>query len=600
MVNRVPDVVIDQIRNSVDIVDVIGDYVQLKKQGRNYFGLCPFHGENTPSFSVSADKQIYHCFGCGAGGNAFSFLMELEGLSFTEAVRTVAEKADIPFEYEEQLPSSSTPKPSNKMIEAHDLLRKFYHHLLVNTKEGQEAYDYLIGRGFTREVIDEFEIGFALDSWEFVTKFLTKRGYEPEELEKAGILVKREGKDSYLDRFRNRIMFPLADLQGKTVAFSGRILGEGQPKYLNTPETSIFSKGKILYNFHRAKKHIRKNQEVILLEGYADVIAAHKAGCFNGVATMGTALTEEQAATIKRNVENVIICYDSDGAGIEAAYKAGQVLTKVGCTVKVAVMPSGYDPDDYVNQYGTEAFRGEVLEASLTLMAFKMRYLRRGKNLQNEAERIRYIDEVVKEISLLPRAVERDHYLRQISQEFSLSLDALKQETQQNNRFEKRKKDNDHVDRNTIARPAVIQSKLLPAYQNAERFLIAHMLKDRDVAFRVQDALQGNFNVEEHRAIVTYLYAFYEEGHEPELSLFMQKLEDPKLSRLASQLAMIDVDEEITEQVLNDYIQQVLIYPKWLTIKEKEQEKQAAERQKDYLKAASIAMEIIQLKKLLK
>lgn len=599
MAERIPDEVIDRIRHSIDIVDVVSDYVQLKKQGRNYFGLCPFHGESTPSFSVAPEKQIYHCFGCGAGGNAFSFVMEMEGLNFLEAVKRLADKIGIPIQLPTDQPQSSIHKPANRMIEAHELLKKFYHHLLVNTKEGEKAFDYLIQRGFTAEMIEEFEVGYALESWDFAMKFLAKRGFSPEEMERAGLLVKRESDGGYFDRFRNRIMFPIYDLQGKTIAFSGRILGEGQPKYLNSPETALFNKSKTIYNFHRAKKHIRKNQEAVLFEGFADVISAFKAGCENGIATMGTALTDEQAKIIRRNVESVIVCYDSDEAGIEAAHKAAHTLNAAGCYVKVATMPKGYDPDEYIQRFGAEKFRQEVVEASLTLMSFKMQYLRKGKNLQNEAERMQYIDEVLREIGSLPKAVERDHYLRQLSEEFSISLEALKQQYQIY-RFEKKKKDNAHWNRNNIARQSASQTKLLPAYQNAERILLSYMLKDQHLAFRIQDMIGGGFNIEEHRALAAYLYGFYEEGHESNISLFVEYLPEKNLVQLVSELAMMSINEELSEQALNDYVQQVLNHPKWLTIKEKEKEKQEAERRKDYVKAASIAMEILQLKKVLK
>jgi DNA primase len=315
---------------------------------------------------------------------------------------------------------------------------------------------------------------------------------------------------------------------------------------------------------------------------------------------LGTALTEEQAKIIRRNVESVIICYDADSAGIEAAHKATSILTNVGCTVKIAVMPDGYDPDDYIKEYGAEKFQNDVINSSLTFMAFQMRYLRRKRNLQNESERMQYIEDVLKEISLLTKAVERDHYLRQLAQEFSISLDALKEQQYQVYRTEKKKKDNDSPNRNNINRQPVVKKSLLPAYQNAERFLIAHMLKDKDVAFRIQDRLQGQFNVEEHRALVLYLYAYYEEGHEPNPSGFIERLPESSLSSLASELAMMSINDELSEQALNDYIQTILVYPQMVVIEKKEAEKQEAERQKDYLKAATIAMEILQLRKTLK
>jgi DNA primase len=292
MGNRIPDELIEKIQRTSDIVDVISEYVQLKKQGRNYFGLCPFHGEKSPSFSVSADKQIFHCFGCGAGGNVFSFLMQHEGYTFIEAAQHLADKENI--ELPTLAPSEKTTsvsKDTEKMIAAHELLKKFYHHLLVNTKEGQHAFDYLLNRGFTKEVIDEFEIGYALDSWDFIAKFLVKRGYDASLMEEAGLLVKKNNSDDYFDRFRNRIMFPIMDHQGMTIAFSGRVLGDEKPKYLNSPETKIFNKSKLLYNFHRARVHIRKNQQVILFEGFSDVISSTRSGVEQAIATMGTSLT---------------------------------------------------------------------------------------------------------------------------------------------------------------------------------------------------------------------------------------------------------------------------------------------------------------------
>jgi DNA primase len=603
MGNRIPEETIEKIRQSVDIVDVISEYVQLKKQGRNYFGLCPFHGENTPSFSVSTDKQIFHCFGCGAGGNVFSFLMDLKGYSFTEAAKSLAEKTSIELPTDAIPVSQSNNKHQNEMsimIEAHDLLKKFYHHLLVNTKEGQEALDYLLNRGFTKEIIEQFEIGYALDSWDYISKFLHKRGYSLELMEKAGLLVKKEDNGSFLDRFRNRIMFPIWDYQGKTIAFSGRILTSNQePKYLNSPETPIFNKSKTLYNFHQARLHIRKKEQVILFEGFADVISATNAGFPYSIASMGTSLTEEQAKLIRRNVESVILCYDSDQAGIDAALRASKILSDVGCYVRIALMPEGLDPDDYIKKYGSDKFKSDVIGASITQMAFKMQYLRRGKNLQDEGERMRYIEEVLKEISALDKAVEREHYLHQISTEFSVSLEALKEQQAQFNKSELKKKDNGNKNRNNIPRRTTLQKSLKPAFHNAERYLIAHMLRDKDIAYKVQSELQSEFNIEEHQAIVTYLYAFYEEGNEPDPSAFLQRLKDERLSRAVTDIAMLLINEETTDTEIRDYIKQVLKHQKLSMLREKDLEKQQAEREKDFLKAATIANEIIQIKKVL-
>ncbi|SNS59306.1 DNA primase [Bacillus sp. OK838] len=602
MINgRIEDEKINQIREAVDIVDLIGEYVQLKKQGRNYFGLCPFHGENSPSFSVSAEKQIFHCFGCGAGGNIFTFLMDIEGYNFVESAKVLAEKGNVPLDVEINKDSkrSNMPEGSQQMLEAHDLLRKFYHHLLVNTKEGQDALEYLLKRGFTEETIEKFQIGYSLDSWDFVSKFLLKRGFPAEYMEQAGLIIYREKDESYFDRFRNRVMFPIMDHQGNTIAFSGRAMGDDEPKYLNSPETPIFNKSKTLYNFHHARPHIRKKEQVVIFEGFADCISAVRAGVENSVATMGTALTEQHIQLLKRNTDQILICYDSDSAGLNAANRAVNMLQDHDFSVKVAHMPDNLDPDDYIKEFGEKSFVSEVIGDSLTYMAFKMNYLRRGKNVNNEGDRIQYIEEVLKEISRLPNAVERDHYLRQLSSEFSLSLDALEQQQRQVF-FTERKK-------GALPQPAAqkkmalqYEHKLKPAHHNAETKLIAHMLKSRDMTFKIQHLLgQTVFHVDEHQAIITYLYAFYEDGHEPDTSFFLTYLPDPNLRRIVSEIEMMSVNEEVTDKELTDCINQVLKYEKLLKIKEKQVEEKDAVRRSDYVAAAQIAMEIIKLRKML-
>ncbi|MFP7297601.1 DNA primase [Neobacillus niacini] len=601
MAERIAEEKINQIRQSVDIVEVISEYIQLKKQGRNYFGLCPFHGENSPSFSVSSDKQIYHCFGCGAGGNVFSFLMELEGISFLEAAVKLAEKANIDLQvnFSANGKGKSVSPEIQSMLDAHELLRKFYHHLLVNTKDGQHALEYLLNRGFTRESIDKFQIGYSLNSWDFVYKFLTKRDFTPELMEKAGLIIKRERDGTYFDRFRDRIMFPISDRNGNCIAYSGRSLGADEPKYLNSPETVIFNKSKILYNFHLAKPSIRKLQQAVLFEGFADVIAADKSGVENGIATMGTSLTEEHITLIRQNTESITICFDSDKAGIEAAFRAGNMLIENGCSIKVAMMPDGLDPDEYIKKNGADKFRNEVIGASLTWMAFKFLYYRRGKNLQIEGERLAYIETILKEISTLTKAVEKDHYLRQLASEFSISLDALQQQLKQIFFSEKKKANGQapqiHNKPNVIVRP---DKKLKPAHFTAERRLIAHMLRNRDTAYKVQDLLQGNtFNIDEHQAIITYLIGFYEDHLNPDSSAFLTYIQDDNLRRIVADIEMMSINEELSNQELTDYIKQVLNYQKLLKIKEKEVEQKEAERQSDFSKAAVIGNEIIQLRK---
>ncbi|MGE6629272.1 DNA primase [Bacillus sp. NPDC077027] len=609
MSKRIPDELLEQIQKNADIVEVIGEYVQLRKQGRNYFGLCPFHGENTPSFSVSADKQIFHCFGCGAGGNVFSFLRQMEGYSFYEAVSHLADKyhIDLPDHLigTQSATSGHEATDDKKMIEAHELLKKFYHHLLVNTKEGQKALDYLLARGFTDETIAKFEIGYALDSWDFMTNFLVKRGFEPAIMEKAGLLIQRENGSGYFDRFRDRVIFPIHDHHGTVIAFSGRALGDQQPKYMNSPETPLFHKSKLLYHFHEARMHIRKRERAVLFEGFADVISAVSSGVTESVATMGTSLTEEHVKLLRRNVEEIILCYDSDSAGYDATMKASDLLGKRGCKVRVAMIPDGLDPDDYIKKYGGEKFKNDIIDASVTLMTFKMNYFRRGKNLSDEGDRLAYMKQVLKEISHLNGSLEQEIYMKQLAGEFSISLDSLKEQLEQFVRQQQQEKSK-HKDQNGLEKrrahlsTQVRRKRLKPAFENAERMLLAHMLKSQEVIRKVLDRIGIDFNIDSHKALATYIYALYEEGKDPTPQHLMNCFQDETISQLLTDILMIQVGDELTEAELSDYVKKVLNHRNLSMIKEKDLERAEAERQKDFFKAATLAKEIIQLNRTLK
>ncbi|WP_096434619.1 DNA primase [Alteribacter populi] len=601
---RVPEEKIEEIRKASDIVDVISDYVQLKKQGRNMSGLCPFHGEKTPSFSVSPDKQLYHCFGCGVGGNVFSFVMETEGISFIESVEKLGKRAGInlPELAGKNNESSKEQKRNRYWVQAHELAVKLFQHVLLQTTEGEQAKLYLEKRGFDEEAIKTFQLGYAPESWHFLTNFLEKREYNMEEMIEAGLLAKREFDGKPFDRFRDRLMFPIWDKDGKVIGFSGRVLGDGHPKYLNSPESTLFNKSQILYAFKRARPAIRKKNEAVLFEGYADVISAYKAGIDNGIATMGTALTDRQTKMLRRNADRIILCYDSDDAGQNATFKNAEVLEKAGMTVRIAKLEEGLDPDDYIREKGEDRFIDEVIGGSLTYMGFKFRFFRKGLNLQDEGNRMEYVEKILHEISKLSRAVERDHYIRQLAEEFSLSLDALKQELIQIYKSRKRKEGKDQKPIETERKSFSVQSgkRLLPAYANAERFLLAHMLQDSDVALRVQEKIGASFNIDDYHAIAAHLYSFYAEGYEPSLSHFVEKLDDDRLKSMTSELAMMTINHELSEQELSDYTKQILNYPKRLEIERRKQERKEAEDAKDYQKAAQISMEIIQMEQQLK
>lgn len=599
--SQIPEDIIEEVRKANNIVDVIGEYIQLKKQGRNYFGLCPFHGEKTPSFSVTQEKQIFHCFGCGKGGNVVTFLMEMESFSFYEALEILANRAGI------QLPASRAEKQSSyseenqRVLEAYEWLTKLYHHLLRYTKDGKEGYQYFKDRAIGDMSIDEFQLGFAPNAKDFIVDFLEKKGFNRQLLIKSGFVSVRDD-GSIADRFQGRIIFPIRNHLGKTVAFGGRAIHDQGPKYLNSPESELFHKGKLLYNFDLAKRYIRKENEAVLFEGYMDVIAAYQAGVKNVVATLGTALTESQAKLLKRYVNQVIICYDGDEAGQEASFKATTLLRKVGCQVKVAYLKDGSDPDSFIKANGGDAFQKQVLRASDTYMTFLMRYYRKDYNLSLEAEKLNYIQKVLKELAMVESSLEREYYLQELSKEFSMSLEALKEELEAITINEGNRPDNPPQNRYTNNTVIFTRNKkLLPAFHNAERKIIYHMLQNEWVANRVQDELGADFRVDDHKVIVTYLYAFYEEGNSPDISKFIETLQDDRLKQLISELAMTSEVEEINEDALNDYIRLVATESSdkstILTLKE---QLRVAEQESDPLKAAKIAAEIVQIQRKLK
>lgn len=600
MVNQIPNEVIEQIRNANDIVDVIGEYVQLKKQGRNYVGLCPFHGEKTPSFSVTQEKQIFHCFGCHKGGNVVTFLMEMESFTFFEAIKHLAERAGIDLPSNSIKEESSLSKENQQVLSAHEWLTKLYHHLIRFTKDGKEGLEYLQGRGVSEEAIDMFQLGYAPNTKDFTATFLEKKGFHSQLLVKYGLLVRNQDSDLVSDRFRGRVIFPIRNHLGKTVAFAGRAMEGQEPKYLNSPETDLFQKGKILYNFDLARKHIRKSNEVILFEGYMDVISAYQSGIENVVATMGTALTENQAKLLKRYVDTVIICYDGDNAGVEATYKASRLLQQVGCQVKIAYIKDKLDPDSYIKEYGGEAFNREVIGASQTFLNFYMRYLRKDFNLSLESDRIQYVEEVLKEISTLESSVEREFYVKEISNEFSISMDSLLEEIKQFREKSGIEKDKREKDRYT-KKVQKSSGKLLPAFHNAERTLLAYMLQNRAIAEKVQDELGASFNIDAHKIIATYLYAYYEEGNPEDVSMFMDRLTDDSVKQLLIQLAMIPTQADISDKEINDYLNIIRAESSTgVNIKQLKAEQRLAEQQNDPIRAAQIALKIIELQRQVK
>ena len=392
---------IKEIRNSVDIVDVISDYLPLTAKGKNFFGVCPFHADHSPSMSVSREKQIYTCFSCGASGNVINFIMDYENISFKEALKKIADRAGI------EIHLGDVKKTSNKNQKLYDIFetsQKVYQNNL-NSEVGIKAKEYLKKRDIGNDIIKEFGIGLSIKENHLLTNILLKKGYNEKELVNSGLVG--YGEQGLHDIYYNRIMFPLYDLTGKVVGYSGRIYDmQDTAKYVNTKETAIFKKGELLYNYHKAKDEVRKQGKVIVMEGFMDVIAAYKVGIKNVVATMGTAVTSNQANLLKRMSKEIILCFDGDEAGAKATFSCIEELSKLGVTPKVVRLEENLDPDEYINKYGNQFL--EKLEHPINIMDFKLTYLKKNKNLEDNIEYSNYILSVLKEVSKVDDSILKE------------------------------------------------------------------------------------------------------------------------------------------------------------------------------------------------
>ncbi|MDY4487289.1 MAG: DNA primase [Candidatus Limivicinus sp.] len=406
-----------------DIVDVVSGYVRLgKKSGSNMFGLCPFHSEKTPSFSVSPDKQIYHCFGCGKGGGVINFIMEIENLSFPEAVEFLAKRAGMPMPEEEN--DRESRKRSRMLALNRDAARFFYAQL--STPQGGAARDYMAKRRIGPATAKNFGIGFAPDTWDSLEKAMREKGYTDFEMFDAG-LVRKGKKGGYYDTFRNRLMFPVIDVRGNVIGFSGRILGDGEPKYMNSPETLVFNKSRNLFALNLAKKS--KSGYIILSEGNIDVVSLHQAGFDSAVASLGTSLTPEQARLISRYTNQVIIAYDNDGAGIKAAQRAIGILEKLDLKVKVLRMSGAKDPDEFIKLKGADAFRN-LLEASENQIDYRLRAVTDKYDLSVDEQKVEFLKEASDLVARLPGSVERQVYAMRVASMSGVSADAVTKEVE--------------------------------------------------------------------------------------------------------------------------------------------------------------------------
>ncbi|HHV59561.1 MAG TPA: DNA primase [Clostridiaceae bacterium] len=492
--------IIEEVRVSNDIVDVISEYIRLEKKGSNFFGLCPFHREKTPSFSVSPTKQIFNCFGCGKGGNVIQFIMNIENLDFPEAIKLLANRARITLPEDEDRETHKKNILKNKIIKINTEAARFFHNKLKDKTSQKKALLYLKERGIAPGTIVKFGIGYCSDEGDELFKYLSKAGYNEEIIVKSGLAIKSEKGGCY-DRFRNRIIFPIFDVRGSVIGFGGRSIDSSGPKYLNSPESIVYNKRKNLYAMNFARTSGEKR--VVVVEGYMDVISLHQNGISNAVASLGTALTVDQGRILKKYFEEVIISYDADTAGQAATVRGLDILNEIGCNVRVLLIPEGKDPDEFVNKYGGKAFQN-LMEKTLSLVDYKIEILKKQHNTKTTDGKVEFFNSCAELLSKIDNRVERDMYIVKLAEEYNISRESFSQEVYkkiQPRQLIKQRPVNLKAASGNIGGKSVHDEEKIAYY---ERILLSLLSMDNNAYFAVKDKLENYEFTSENKEVANF------------------------------------------------------------------------------------------------
>lgn len=554
---RIEQSVINEIKDKTDILDLVSEYVKLEKRGRNYIGLCPFHDEKTPSFTVSEDKQICHCFGCKKGGNVFQFTQEIKDLSFVEAVKELGERINISVDignssdYTSQIASNDLT-----MIEMHELMHEYYQYALLKTVEGEEVLNYLTKRGFTEELIKSRGIGYAPNHTHFCHDFLQQKGYDIELAYEAGLLSRNEENFSYFDRFRDRIMFPLNNAQGRIVGYSGRTYNNQEPKYLNSPETPIFQKRRLLYNLDNARKHIRKNDEAILLEGFMDVIKSDSSGLKPVIASMGTAISDEHITVLKKLTSHITLMFDGDFAGQEATIKTGQHLLQQGFNVFVVQLPKDMDPDEYITKYGNEKFLEYVNNEKKSFIIYKVNK-HKDEIANNDLAYERYLKEVTQDIALMNSQILQNKIIKDVAHLFNVDSNTLNSNVlNQQQYIPSEPYINDYQSYDIeIQNNSNNLFSHLSKHESAERALLKHFMNDKDLFLNYHKQLESDdFDNQFFKRIYSVLEDFYAENDSYTISDMILYTDNDNLRDAIIALDNYDINQEPYDSEIEDYM----------------------------------------------
>lgn len=503
---------VDHIRQVANILDIASQYTTLRRRGKRHVGLCPFHSEKDPSFTVDGEKQLFHCFGCGAGGDIFTLVMEKENLSFSEALQVLAQKYNVPLP-EKKEPSPKQKKLKEELYKINESALAFFKKNLYNTQEGKKALIYLEERNIPEEIIQELKIGYALNSWDSLFSFFRGKNVSPQILDKAGLVIPREKKEGYYDRFRGRIIFPIFNLTGKVVAFGGRTIFDAEPKYLNSPDTPVYSKGKLLYGLNFCKEAIREQEEVVLVEGYTDFVSLYRAGIRNIAASLGTSLTPDQVSLAARFASRIIVSYDADSAGRRAASRAVSLGFEKGIQIKILNLPPKMDPDSFINQRGPEAFK-ELIAASTPGLKFLIDFHQQGKKEQTPEEKSKIARAVVEEIEKIPDRVTRSEYLKMASEYLGIEEEVLR-----------------HI---TRRKPSESEEEEKKPFYPAEKRLLQILMEDKLIApYIYSEMKEEDFQGLKSEPIFQALSDSFKDGKEINFFEFKEKIDSSLLSCLS-------------------------------------------------------------------
>lgn len=547
---RYSDEIIDEVRQTNDIVDIISQYVHLKRSGRNYFGLCPFHNEKSPSFSVSPDKQIFHCFGCGVGGNVFTFLTKIEGISFVEAVQTLAERSNIQLPTFENNGDSAREELKAKVYKVNEFTAKYYHEKLYKP-ESKIAQEYIKGRKLTNETLKAFQIGFS-GNFDELYRELKKQGFEDPEILESG-LVNRNDNGRYIDRYRNRLMFPICDARGRVIAFGGRVLDDSKPKYINSPENIVYSKGRNLFGLNVAKRGDIKKR-ILIVEGYMDVISLHQRGITNVVAPLGTALTQQQGWLLRKHSEQIILSFDSDEAGLTAKIRALDILQNMGCDLRILQMEGAKDPDEFIIKYGNARFQN-LIEKAISVVEFKVKVLKQNLNLENINDKIKFLNEIAKIIAKIDNTIEREVYIEKIAQEYDISKEAIYAEVNKLTYTGVKSEKILEKAKPVITHKKVEEVQVPEAIKRRENTVISILLMGDLNIFQI---IKQNIKVEDfkdslNKKIVEKLYEEFEKGNS-NINGIIDNLDEEEQSHITLIMAD-DYEIEDIEKAIDDIMQ---------------------------------------------